>query len=66
VAIEYKGGIPTEPHVANFLECVRSRKEPNAPVEVGHHAVCAPHLANVALLRRRRATLDPEATRAKA
>jgi len=66
VSMEYKGGIPTEPHVANFLECVRSRKEPNAPVEVGHHAVCGPHLANVALLRRRRATLDPEATHVKA
>ncbi|HWC76667.1 MAG TPA: Gfo/Idh/MocA family oxidoreductase, partial [Blastocatellia bacterium] len=29
---EYKGGIPTDPHVRNFLECVASRKEPNAPV----------------------------------
>ncbi len=25
----------TRLHVANFLECVRSRKDPNAPVEVG-------------------------------
>jgi hypothetical protein len=24
-------------HIRNFLECVRSRKEPNAPVEVGQH-----------------------------
>jgi len=64
--MEYKGGIPTEPHVENFLECIRSRKEPNAPVEVGHHAVCGPHLANVSLLRKRRATLNPEATKVKA
>jgi predicted dehydrogenase len=64
-ATEFKGGIPTEPHVENFLDCVRSRKEPNAPVEVGHAAVCGPHLANVALLGRGRAELDPEATRPK-
>jgi predicted dehydrogenase len=39
VTHEYKGGIPTEPHVRNFLDCVKSRQEPNAPVEVGHRAV---------------------------
>jgi predicted dehydrogenase len=61
--LEYKGGIPTEPHVENFLECVRSRKEPNAPVEVGHHAVCGPHLANVSLHRKKRAKLNPEASK---
>jgi predicted dehydrogenase len=61
--MEYKGGIPTEPHVENFLACLRSRQEPNAPVEVGHHAVCGPHLANMSLHRKRRATLNPEATK---
>jgi predicted dehydrogenase len=55
---EFKGGIPTEPHVANFLECVRDRKEPNAPVEVGHNAVAGPHLANIAFLQKKRAVLD--------
>jgi predicted dehydrogenase len=55
---DFKGGIPTEPHVANFLECVRSRKEPNAPVEVGHNAVAGPHLANLAFLQKKRAVLD--------
>jgi predicted dehydrogenase len=28
-------GRATRQHVANFLECVKSRKEPNAPVEAG-------------------------------
>ncbi|MFN0124716.1 MAG: Gfo/Idh/MocA family oxidoreductase [Blastocatellia bacterium] len=55
---EFKGGIPTEPHVANFLACVKSRKEPNAPVEVGHNAVAGPHLANMAFLQKKRAVLD--------
>ena len=65
-SLEYKGGIPTDPHVENFLECILSRKEPNAPVEVGHHAVCGPHLANISLLRKTRARLNPEAITAEA
>jgi predicted dehydrogenase len=58
------GGIPTEPHVQNFLDCVKSRKDPHAPVEVGHLAVCGPHLANVALRHKTRALLNAEATKA--
>ena len=54
--------LPTIPHVRNFLECVRSREEPAAPVEVGHTAVCGPHLANIAYHRRSMAFLNPEAT----
>lgn len=66
VTHEYKGGIPTEPHVRNFLDCVRSRQEPNAPVEVGHRAVTGPHLANLALRAQRRIELagDGNSTRA--
>ncbi len=59
---ELGGGIPTEPHVDNFLECIRTRKEPNAPVEVGHTAVAGPHLANVAFRNKRLALLDEEST----
>jgi predicted dehydrogenase len=55
-----KAPVPTEPHVENFLACVKSRKEPNAPVEVGHHAVAGPHLANYALRNRCRAVLGPD------
>ncbi|HZN12016.1 MAG TPA: Gfo/Idh/MocA family oxidoreductase [Blastocatellia bacterium] len=65
VTHEYKGGIPTEPHVKNFLECIKSRQEPNAPVEVGHNAVTAPHLANVALLQKKRAMLSDDGTTAR-
>ena len=54
--------LPTIPHVRNFLECIKSREEPNAPVEVGHSAVCGPHLANIAFQRRAMAFLNPEAT----
>ncbi len=57
---EFKGPISTQAHVANFLECVKSRKQPNAPVEVGHTAVCAPHLANIAFRKKSEATLSPD------
>ena len=52
------GGVTdTTPHIQNFLECVRSRKEPNAPVEVGHAAVRPLHLANIAHRKKTRAVL---------
>ena len=63
---EYKGGIPTEPHVKNFLDCVKSRQDPNAPVEVGYNAVSAPHLANIALRTQKRVTLGSDGAVAKA
>ena len=63
---EFKGGIPTEPHVANFLDCIRSRKEPNAPVEVGHNAVTGPHMANLAFKSKTRVTLSEDGMSAKA
>ncbi len=39
----------TEPHTTNFLECIKTRKQPNATVELGHQAVRPLHLANAAL-----------------
>lgn len=36
-------------HVLNFLECIRSRKDPNANVETGIAAARAGHVANLAL-----------------
>jgi len=54
--------LPSIPHVRNFLECMKTRQEPNAPVEVGHEAVCGPHLANIAYHTRRMAYLNPGAT----
>ena len=49
--------VPVEAHVQNFLDCMRSRKEPNAPVEVGASAVAAPHLANLAFHQGRQVKL---------
>ena len=35
-------------HMRNFLDCVRSRKRPNADVEIGQRSVTVAHLANIA------------------
>ena len=59
---EMAAPIPIEPHIQNFLDCVKSRMQPNAPVEVGASAVSAPHLANVAFHGNRRAHLSPDGT----
>jgi len=52
------GGLTqTPPHIKNFLECVRSRKQPNATIEIGHQAVRSLHLANLAHHKKARAVL---------
>ena len=45
-------------HMANFIDCIRSRKEPNAPVEIGYRSAVAAHMANLAYRRTERVTLD--------
>ena len=46
----------TRDHVANFLDCVRSRKQPNAPVEEAVGAANACHIGNLAYRRGKRMT----------
>jgi predicted dehydrogenase len=36
-------------HLQNWIDCIRSRKMPNAPIRVAHHAARTAHLANAAL-----------------
>lgn len=36
------------PHLANFFECLRTRKQPNADVEIGHRSNTVCHLVNIA------------------
>ena len=49
----------TVDHVANFLDCVRSRKLPNGAVLIGHRSAQASHLGNLSYLRKRRLDFDP-------
>jgi predicted dehydrogenase len=36
------------PHVENWLDCIKTRGSPNAPVEIGHRSVTVCHLVNLA------------------
>jgi hypothetical protein len=38
-------------HMQNFFDCMRTRKEPNAPVETGVAAVRAGQMVNLAYRR---------------
>jgi predicted dehydrogenase len=51
-------GWATDLHVQNFLECVRSRKTPNAPVKLAFQAALVVQLANISLKQKRRVTWD--------
>lgn len=46
-------------HVKNWMECVRSRKQPNAPVEAGYQHSIANIMANAAWRTGMRVTFDP-------
>jgi predicted dehydrogenase len=47
-------------HMENFFECVKSRKEPNAPVETGVAAARAGHIGNLAYLHGGQITWPPK------
>ncbi len=47
-------------HVRNFLDCVKSRKEPIEPVEVGHRSASLCHLGNIALRLNKKLKWDPD------
>lgn len=48
----------SDAHMRNMVECVRSRKEPNCPIEVAAAAVAGPHLANIAYRENKKAELS--------
>jgi len=40
---------PTKAHTVNFVESVRSRKQPNADIEIGHRSTSVALLGNIAM-----------------
>lgn len=53
-------GGPEPDHMRNWLECVRSRKQPNADAVSGHYSALSCHLMNVAYRSRARAEWQDE------
>jgi predicted dehydrogenase len=53
-----KGTTKDQDHMANWIDCVRSRKAPNAPPEIGYRSAIAVHMANLSYKNKRRLTLE--------
>ncbi|NQU21555.1 MAG: Gfo/Idh/MocA family oxidoreductase [Candidatus Nealsonbacteria bacterium] len=49
VSAQAYGRFPDPPHKENFIQCVRSRQQPNADVEKGHLSALWIHYANISL-----------------
>ena len=56
--IVVKGG--PDHHMQNWIDCVRSRKEPNANVVDGHYGAMACHIVNMAYREKTRVAWNPE------
>lgn len=64
VAAKWEGaGHVARPHLENWMDCIRTRSVPNAPVEVGHRTVTICHLANIARELNRPLRWQPELER---
>ncbi|MBS0001324.1 MAG: Gfo/Idh/MocA family oxidoreductase [Cyclobacteriaceae bacterium] len=48
-----------EEHVKNWLECIKSRKDPNCTVETGRNVALYAHMANISLRSNTRVEWDP-------
>lgn len=53
------GGKPTS-HMANFFDCVKSRKQPISDVYTHHRSMTTCHLANIAIRLGRKLNWDPD------
>jgi predicted dehydrogenase len=49
---------PDQDHMANWIDCIRNRKTPNASVEIGYRSAVAAHMANLAYRHKKRVTLQ--------
>ena len=51
--------VESTPHMKNWLECLRTRKEPNAPIEAGYQHAVACLMADESWVRGTRMVYDP-------
>jgi predicted dehydrogenase len=63
-AAQMKGDDLNVAHARNFLDCVKSRKRPNADVEEGHRSAVMCHLGNLSMRLGRSIRWDAERERA--
>jgi len=53
-----RGSTHDQNHMRNWIECVRSRNQPNASAEIGYRSAVAVHMANLSYKGKRRITLE--------
>ena len=53
-----KGTSKNQDHMANWIDCVRSRALPNASPEIGYRSAIAVHMANLSYKNKRRLTIE--------
>ncbi len=63
--VAMEGQAKDQSHMANFVDCVRSRREPNAPVEIGYRSAVAAHMANLSYRQKQRVTLPASSQAAR-
>jgi predicted dehydrogenase len=47
IAAQEYGRFPLGDHLANYVDCIRTRQQPNAPITEGHRSAVLVHLANL-------------------
>ncbi len=52
------GETPDLSRMQNWIDCIRSREQPNAPVELGYSSALALHMANLSYKNKRRVRLE--------
>jgi predicted dehydrogenase len=58
VSADTGGDKLTSNHIRNWMECIRSRKQPNAPIEAGYSHSIATIMTNAAVLSGQKAVFD--------
>ena len=56
---KFKGGYPATNHVREFLDCVKTRKQPVSTADAAHHSITACHVANICVRLGRPVKWDP-------
>jgi len=47
IVAQNKGIFPLKAHILNYIDCIRTRKQPNGNIVEGHHSAVMIHLANL-------------------
>src|SRR5215467_4016563 len=53
-----QGKTPNQNHMQNWVDCIRTRRTPKAPVDLGYASAIAVHMANLSYKKKQRVTLE--------